>query len=154
MTSIWTWSWERSRSLSWLSSSTKHTQVEETVTVIEIDEETYEEVRRTMSMVVIVLIILLWDKFKSDHHDCLRCTNQPRETSRCCLCAEMESSWFHLPCALLARKAFPQFLMTQSQHLVLSSFLCKVSSEMVKLEGRSSWHFQGFLSPLSLAFKS
>ena len=97
MTSIWTWSWERLRRYRFFFSY--FSQVEETVTVIEIDEETYEEVKRKMKMNMIV--------FCHPHHDCHRCTNQPRETFRCCLCAAMESSWFLLPCALLARKTLP-----------------------------------------------
>ena len=55
-------------------------EVEETVTVIEIDEETYEEV----DLEVLV--------FNSQIILCPRCTSLQRETFRCCLCAVMESS--------------------------------------------------------------
>ena len=54
-------------------------EVEETVTVIEIDEETYEEVD---------LEVLVFKSF----YACPRCTSLQRETFRCCLCAVMESS--------------------------------------------------------------
>ena len=58
-------------------------EVEETVTVIEIDEETYEEV--DLEVLVFNSQIILC-------YICPRCTSLQRETFRCCLCAVMESS--------------------------------------------------------------
>ena len=64
-------------------------EVEETVTVIEIDEETYEEVIDRDS--------IFYSAEWSLKMPTTRCTSQPRGISRCCLFVGMESSWSLLP---------------------------------------------------------